>query len=167
MRIFEVRPLYKATTDCHASIVYNRLSCQHCVQQTVMPALCTTDCHASIVYNRLSCQYCSGHRMLSHTATGEGQSFDFSPCKCFTAVLWLGKKGLPRKFTYVLDYHITLAFLLTAYVFGSAFFLLPGSKYLEPTPCFCLSFWICQFLQIFLGNLSFFKILFFSHTALR
>ena len=27
---------------------------------------------------------------------------------------------------------------------GWAFFLLPGSSYLEPTPCFCLPFYLCQ-----------------------
>ena len=28
----------------------------------------------------------------------------------------------------------------------SALFLLPGSSYLEPTPCFCPSFYLCQFI---------------------
>ena len=35
------------------------------------------------------------------------------------------KRGLPRKFTYVLYCHIKLAFLLTVYVFGSCFRMLP------------------------------------------
>ena len=48
----------------------------------------------------------------------------------------------------------------------SAFFLLPGSSYLEPAPCLCPSFCICQFFQIFLENLSLFKTLFFSPIAL-
>ena len=38
----------------------------------------------------------------------------------------------------------------------SALFLLPGSSYLEPTPCFCPSFCLCQFFRIFLENLSLF-----------
>ena len=35
--------------------------------------------------------------------------------------------------------------------------LLPGSSCLEPTPCFCPSFYIYQFFQVFLENLSLFK----------
>ena len=34
---------------------------------------------------------------------------------------------------------------------------LPGSNYLEPTPCFCPSLFTCQFFRIFLANLSFQK----------
>ena len=43
----------------------------------------------------------------------------------------------------------------------SALFLLPGSNYLAPTPCFC------QFFQTCLESLSLFKNLFFSPIALR
>ena len=47
----------------------------------------------------------------------------------------------------------------------SALFLLPGSSYLEPTPCFCPPFYLCQLFQIFLENLSLFKNIFFSPIA--
>ena len=39
-------------------------------------------------------------------------------------------------------------------------FLLPDSSYLEPTPCFCPSFYPCRFFLIFLENLSLFENLF-------
>ena len=45
-------------------------------------------------------------------------------------------------------------------------FLLPGSSYLEPAPCFCLSFYLCQFFQIFLENLSLLKNLLFTPITL-
>ena len=48
----------------------------------------------------------------------------------------------------------------------SALFLLPGSSYLEPAPCFCLSFYLCHFFQIFLENLSLLKSHFFSPIVL-
>ena len=48
----------------------------------------------------------------------------------------------------------------------SALFLLPGSSYLKPAPCFCLPFYLCQLFEIFLENLSLLKKLFFSSTAL-
>ena len=51
-------------------------------------------------------------------------------------------------------------------VLWSAFFLLPGSSYLEPTPCFCPPFYLCQLLLIFLENLFLFKNLYFSLIAL-
>ena len=38
-------------------------------------------------------------------------------------------------------------------VLWSALFLLSGSSYLVPAPCFCPSFYPCQFFQIFLENL--------------
>ena len=46
--------------------------------------------------------------------------------------------------------------------------LLPGSSYLEPAPCFCPSFYLCQFFKfkIFLENVALFKSLFFSPIAL-
>ena len=51
-------------------------------------------------------------------------------------------------------------------VLWSALFLLPGSSYLKPAPCFCLPFYLCQLFEIFLENLSLLKKLFFSSTAL-
>ena len=51
-------------------------------------------------------------------------------------------------------------------VLWSAFFLSPGSGYLEPAPCFCPPFCFCQLFSIFLENLSLFKNLFFSFIAL-
>ena len=49
----------------------------------------------------------------------------------------------------------------------SSLFLLLGSNYLEPAPCFCPSFCLCQFFQTFLENRSLLKKLFFSPIALR
>ena len=45
-------------------------------------------------------------------------------------------------------------------------FLIPGSSYLEPAPCFYPSFYFCQFFQIFLESLSLLKTLLFSPIAL-
>ena len=45
-------------------------------------------------------------------------------------------------------------------------FLLPGSSYLEPAPCFRPSFYLCQFFQIFLKKLSLLRNLLFSPIAL-
>ena len=48
----------------------------------------------------------------------------------------------------------------------SVLFLLPGSSYPEPVPCFCPPFYVCRFLQILLENLSLLKNLLFSPIAL-
>ena len=44
--------------------------------------------------------------------------------------------------------------ILPNYVQWSALFLLPGSNYLEPTPCFCPSFNLCHFFQLFQSHYS-------------
>ena len=49
----------------------------------------------------------------------------------------------------------------------SAVVLLPGSDYLEPTSCFCLSYYLCQFFQIFFEKFSIFKKLFSNPIAQR
>ena len=49
----------------------------------------------------------------------------------------------------------------------SALFLLPSSNNMEQTPHFCLSRILCQFLQIFLENLSLSANFFFIPPALR
>ena len=51
----------------------------------------------------------------------------------------------------------------------SVIFLLPGSSFLEPAPCFCPCFcplfYLYQFFQIFLEHFPLFKSLFFSPTS--
>ena len=49
----------------------------------------------------------------------------------------------------------------------SAPFLLPSSNNMEQTPRFYSSRILCRFHQIFLGNLSLFENVFFTHPALR
>ena len=51
-------------------------------------------------------------------------------------------------------------------VLWSALFLLSGSSYLVPAPCFCPSFYLHHFVQIFLENLSLLKSHFFSPIVL-
>ena len=101
-----------------------------------------------------------------------------TPCLCFALRSFLNKSPSTFQsfFTFaslpgssaLLQTPVFLNTILPNKVQWSAHFLLIiiGSSYLEPNPCFCLLFCLCQFFQIFPENHSLFKNLFFSPIAL-